>query len=276
AWPWCSRSPRSRPPPCRSPGGCSSWPTRSHPPPTRSSSSRGRFRPASSRRPTSTGRGLPPASSSRASAWRAVRACCARAAYTSPSRTSSRSRRSSSSAYRPTRSFACGGGGVNDRGAPALRATPPSSRSRARVQLRGTPQPTRRAWTEDREAQRRPRRRPTPRSGRFDRRPDERRELAATVHLAHDVAAADQLAAHVELRDGRPARVHLDRLALLGLREHVDGLERDSDRGQDLHRGGREAAHREARGPLHVEDHPVLPDLALDLVEHVGHRRLSL
>ena len=30
-------------------------------------------------------------------------------------------------------------------------------------------------------------------------------QLARAVHLAHDVAAADELALHVELRDGRPA-----------------------------------------------------------------------
>src|SRR2546425_884602 len=48
------------------------------------------------------------------------------------------------------------------------------------------------------------RRRPTPRSGRLNRRPDERRELTPAMHLAHDVAAADELSVHVELRDGRP------------------------------------------------------------------------
>src|SRR2546430_10991809 len=149
-------------------------------------------------------------------------------------------------------------------------------RSRARVQLRGDAAFTKRAWTEDREAQWRPCRRPTPRSGGLHGRADERRQLTSAMHLAHDVAAADELAVHVQLRNGRPVRVLLDRFPLLRLGEHVDGLERGTDLAQDLDRGGREAAHRKARGPLHVEDHLVLPDLALDILEHVGHRRLSL
>src|SRR5439155_21621357 len=44
-----------------------------------------------------------------------------------------------------------GSGGVNDRGAPALRATPPSAGPARACSFGGTPQPTRRAWTEDRE-----------------------------------------------------------------------------------------------------------------------------
>src|SRR5438876_613593 len=106
-----------------------------------------------------------------------------------------------------------------------------------------------------------------------DRRPQQRRELPARMHLAHDVAPADELPAHVHLRDRRPVGEALDRLALLRLGEHVDRLEGHADLSQHLHRGGREAAHREVRRPLHVDDDLVVLHLARDLVQHVGHPR---
>src|SRR6266446_5513294 len=109
-----------------------------------------------------------------------------------------------------------------------------------------------------------------------DRRPQQRRELPARMHLAHDVAPADELPAHVHLRDRRPVGEALDRLALLRLGEHVDRLEGHADLSQHLHRGGREAAHREARRPLHVDDDLVVLHLARDLVQHVGHPRSLL
>src|SRR6185503_94670 len=100
---------------------------------------------------------------------------------------------------------------------------------------------------------------------------DERRELPARVHLAQDVGAADELPTDVELRDRRPAGVLLDGLALLGLGEHVDGLERHADLLQHLHGGGGKAAHRERGRALHVEHDLVLPNLLLDLRDHVVH-----
>src|SRR5207249_2480485 len=62
----------------------------------------------------------------------------------------------------------------------------------------------------------------------------------------------------------------------LRLREHVDRLEGHADLPQHLHRGGREAAHREARRPLHVDNDLVVLHLARDLVHHVGHPRSLL
>src|SRR5579883_3470877 len=50
-------------------------------------------------------------------------------------------------------------------------------------------------------------------------------QLARLEHLANDVAAADELAFDIELRDGRPAREFLDALADLWVREHVDAFE---------------------------------------------------
>jgi uncharacterized SAM-binding protein YcdF (DUF218 family) len=115
-------------------------------------------------------------------------------------------------------------------------------------------------------------RRTAPRASALpDRLAHERGELAARVHLAHDVAAADELPRHVELRDRRPVRELLDGLALLGLGEHVDRLERHADVLQHLHRRGGEPAHRERRRALHVQHDRVLADLALDLGDHVVH-----
>jgi uncharacterized SAM-binding protein YcdF (DUF218 family) len=94
---------------------------------------------------------------------------------------------------------------------------------------------------------------------------DHRRQLALGVQLAHDVAAADELAAHEHLRDRRPVGVRLHSLTLLRVGEDVDGLERHADLVQHLHRGGGEAAHREPRRPLHVDDDGVLLHLTLDL-----------
>jgi uncharacterized SAM-binding protein YcdF (DUF218 family) len=120
------------------------------------------------------------------------------------------------------------------------------------------------------------RRRPVPArprsGGALDGGAQQRRQLAARVHLAHDVAAADELPVHVHLRDRRPVGVGLDRLALLGLGQDVDRLEGDADLGENADGRGGEAAHREPRRALHVDHDPVLPDLALDLLEHIGLR----
>src|SRR5207245_1449443 len=105
------------------------------------------------------------------------------------------------------------------------------------------------------------------------RPPQQRPGPPARIHLANDVAPADELPAHVHLRDRRPVGEALDRLALLRLGEHVDRLEGHADLSQHLHRGGREAAHREARRPLHVDEDLVALHLPRHLVPPVGHPR---
>src|SRR3954463_3653505 len=82
-------------------------------------------------------------------------------------------------------------------------------------------------------------------------------QLAGLEHLAGDVAAADELALDVELRDRRPVRIGLDALADLLVLEHVDALERLPDVVEDLDHLAREAAHRELRRALHEEHHVV-------------------
>src|SRR5579859_1442012 len=101
---------------------------------------------------------------------------------------------------------------------------------------------------------------------------EQRLQLARLEHLHHDVAAADELALDVELRDGGPLRELLDALAQLRILQHVRRLERHAQVGEDLHHARREPALREHRGALHVEHYRRLTDLALDAFEHVvGH-----
>src|SRR5262245_54551905 len=64
-------------------------------------------------------------------------------------------------------------------------------------------------------------------------------QLARAVHLAHDVAAADELALDVELRNGRPLTEVLDALAQRRVGQDVDALELDAELAQHLHDRGR-------------------------------------
>ena len=64
------------------------------------------------------------------------------------------------------------------------------------------------------------------------------------MHLQQQVAAADELAAHVALWDRRPIREFLDALADALVREHVKRL-KVAVRLQDAHRRVREATLRE-------------------------------
>src|SRR5512144_1701225 len=87
-------------------------------------------------------------------------------------------------------------------------------------------------------------------------------QLARLVHLAHDVAAADEFALHVELRNRRPVRVILDPLADLRVGEHVDGeILPDAAQRKHLHGSRGKAALRHLRRALHVEDDVVLRHL---------------
>ena len=75
-------------------------------------------------------------------------------------------------------------------------------------------------------------------------------QLAGLEHLADDVAAADELALDVKLRDGRPVGVFLDALAQLGRGQHVDALVVDAEIVEDLHDLAGEAALRKAGVPF--------------------------
>ena len=89
---------------------------------------------------------------------------------------------------------------------------------------------------------------------------------ALLEHLLDDVAAADELALHIELGDGRPVREFLDALADFGIREHVDGFELHAELGKDVDDGRREAALRHNGRALHEEKNVVLGDILGDAV----------
>src|SRR5690606_24643418 len=54
-------------------------------------------------------------------------------------------------------------------------------------------------------------------------------EFTGLEHLAHDVAAAHELALDVELGDGRPVGKDLDAVAQLGVREHIGAAVFDAE-----------------------------------------------
>src|SRR3712207_1015726 len=96
-------------------------------------------------------------------------------------------------------------------------------------------------------------------------------QLARLEHLADDVAAADEFALDVELRDGRPVGVFLDALAELVGVEHVDALVVDAEVVEDADHLGREAAHRKLRRALHEQHDVVRLHLAVDPTLDVAH-----
>src|SRR5262245_64800682 len=82
-------------------------------------------------------------------------------------------------------------------------------------------------------------------------------QLAGLEHFADDVAAADELALDVELRDGRPVRIGLDAVAQLRRLQDVQALVADANVVEDLHHLARKAALRKLRRALH-EQHDVV------------------
>src|SRR5580704_4089955 len=86
---------------------------------------------------------------------------------------------------------------------------------------------------------------------------EQRLQFAGLEHLAHDVAAADELALDVKLRDGRPVRIVLDAAAQVVVFQHVEALIGHAQVIQDLYDLAGEAAHRELRRALH-EQHDVV------------------
>src|SRR5216684_3497390 len=91
-------------------------------------------------------------------------------------------------------------------------------------------------------------------------------QFAGFEHLADDVAAADELALDVKLRDRRPVRKLLDALAHRGVGQDVDAFELDPEMAEDLNDGRREAALREDRGAFHEKHDRRLADLLADAI----------
>src|SRR5687767_3342580 len=82
--------------------------------------------------------------------------------------------------------------------------------------------------------------------------------------LRHDIAAADELASDVQLRNGGPVRILLDAVAHRGVGKHVHVLEVRACFFQDLHDLRGKSALREQLVPLHEQHHTLAVDHALN------------
>src|SRR5216683_3492888 len=91
------------------------------------------------------------------------------------------------------------------------------------------------------------------------------------MQLAHDVAAADELAIDEYLRDGRPVAVGLYRVAHFLVGEHVDRGVRRAQLLEDLDGGGRKTALRKVAVALHENDDFVACDRRTDSLDWIGH-----
>src|SRR6266446_6208062 len=104
--------------------------------------------------------------------------------------------------------------------------------------------------------------------GRHATRRQQLSELSGFEHFADDVAAADELAFDVELRNRWPVRECLDPLPERWIAEHVDTFELDAQVAQRLYHQVGKTALREDRSALH-EQHDIVPaDLALDALSY--------
>src|SRR3984893_13282220 len=93
-----------------------------------------------------------------------------------------------------------------------------------------------------------------------------RREFARLEHFPDNVAAADELAFDVKLRDRRPVGKFLDSLANLVARKTIHRLIGDVQIFQDLDDLARKTALREVRRSFHEQDYVVGVDRRLDFI----------
>src|SRR5665213_166002 len=96
-------------------------------------------------------------------------------------------------------------------------------------------------------------------------------KFAGLEHLAHDVAATDELALHVKLRNRRPIRKRLDALTDLVVFEAIHMLVAHAEIVQNLHKLARESALWSVRGAFHEEHDVVLVDDGLNEVIDACH-----
>jgi len=101
---------------------------------------------------------------------------------------------------------------------------------------------------------------------------DEVVQLARLVHLAHDIAAADELTLDIELGNGRPVGEALDAFTQSLIFEYVHVFERYSKVLEDLGGGRRETALGKFGRSLHEKNDVVALDRLFDLLmSGVGH-----
>lgn len=106
-------------------------------------------------------------------------------------------------------------------------------------------------------------------------------QTAVLVHFLHNVAAADELAFNVDLRDRRPVGEDLDLVPHLLVRKHVHVFELLNPVGLHQHNHeSTEAALGHLLGSFHEHDHVVLSDPLresfVELVVGDGQLRFSL
>src|SRR6516162_2424535 len=89
-------------------------------------------------------------------------------------------------------------------------------------------------------------------------------QFTGLKHFADDVAAADELALDVELRNGGPVGIGLDAVTKLGGLKDVETLIADANVVEDLHDLPRKAALRKLRRTLHEQHHVVRFHFSVD------------
>ena len=92
-------------------------------------------------------------------------------------------------------------------------------------------------------------------------------EFTALKHFADDVAAADEFAFNVKLRNGWPVAEGFDAFAKFWVGKDVDAFELHAHMGQDLHNGGRKAALWKDWCTLHEKHDIVVGNILLDTVK---------
>jgi NAD(P)-dependent dehydrogenase (short-subunit alcohol dehydrogenase family) len=105
---------------------------------------------------------------------------------------------------------------------------------------------------------------------------EKRLELTRLEHLGDDVAAADEFALHIELRDSRPVGVVFDALAQFTRVQNVDAFILGAEMIEDLHDAAGEAAHRHFRRAFHEQHHVIRFHFIVNPGLHVGHFWLAL
>lgn len=91
------------------------------------------------------------------------------------------------------------------------------------------------------------------------------------MHLKDDVAAADEFALDIDLRDGGPIRKLFDSLANFGVFQDVDVFEFGPGSLENFDGSVGKTALRKAFRALHEEHHAVLIDNFLDFLLYVTH-----
>ena len=100
-------------------------------------------------------------------------------------------------------------------------------------------------------------------------------QFSGLEHLAHDIAAADELALHVKLGNGRPVGIILDSLTQIAVGQHVDAFVVDAEIVENLDHLPGEATLRKTGRALHEKNNVAAFDFVIDEFVDAGHRKSS-